>query len=586
MRRTATILAMTLGLALLLELALRLVSLATGEPGAEGHLAPLGCAAWLRVAVIGESSAAGFGSPLSFADVVGAGLRQAFPERCVAVRNLAEEGARFHADQARLARAILGSFDVLLIYAGNNEVLNGIFARGGAHGLDLGPVRDQRADVAAKLARAREQVAGRESFPAWLERRSRLLALARSTLGGALDRLAAALAVPRDRSELRPRSTSSLPRSAVRKVVPQHVIDRLDERYARDLRRLASRARRGGKLVVASTVVTFDVWPPAFSRRAPGLTDGEAAAIDLAVERAGVERLAGRPGAARVALERALALDPRHAGANHLRGLVALEAGDFAAAWRFLERARDEDGFPIRTLSTINTQTRALGAAGEVVVVDAERAIRDRIERGASFEDFLIDPQHPGPVGHLLIGRAFLCALHGAPGFARDALREACAPLDDASLVSWRTRVAGWRDLPPAAAFTLVRTRIAWLTRMRRLSAHPRPFFAAAARAWREHRAAGGATGDDVAAAVLAALGQESRHDRLVALDALAVARPVEVARMLRDGLTIDDAAAGVQATVLTTQDLADLVGGDGARLVPGPPRDSRASASVVVEVQ
>ena len=73
---------MTAALAFALEAGLRLLDAAPGS-------SPSPCGEPLRIAVIGESSAAGFSSAVSFAAVVAQGLERAMPGRCITVLSYA-----------------------------------------------------------------------------------------------------------------------------------------------------------------------------------------------------------------------------------------------------------------------------------------------------------------------------------------------------------------------------------------------------------------------------------------------------------------------------------------------------------------
>jgi hypothetical protein len=542
----------------------------------------------IRVAVFGESSAAGFSAPLSFAAVVEQGLRRAFPETCVFVRNYAQEGARFHGDQAELAKAVLPSFDVLLIYAGNNEVLNAVFAQGNLDVFGLPNVPDARPATADGIARALAELHDQPPIATRLGGGSRLVALARRGVDGAID------VASRLRARVAPQAApgeafhgSAPPASAPAKAVPQAEIDHIPGDYGADLAAIGALAARLDKTLVVSTVFTYDTWPPWFSKRRDDLSDAERRAFDAALERGHDDLAGGRPEAAAAALDEALRLDPRHARANQLRGLAEIGAGRPAAAWPYLETARDEDGFPIRTLSGVNRRIRdAAGSApGHVVVADPEQSIRTLVARGARFDDVMNDPQHPGLVGQVAIGRAMLCALSALPRYDRPELRASCAPLDVGALA------ASWPDArdprgggSAALDFARTRTRIGWLSRMRRIAAHRESFVDEIARAWQGFRVRQG-LGDDDATALLAALAGETPDERVAGLRRFVAGHGASVPALLRDGLQVEDPSHQQDGfTVLTADDVGAILRADGVRIEPADGQDEGSSWRVVRE--
>jgi len=280
----------TVVLAVVLEIILRLAALfdGHGSPPAEVACArpaadaSSGSAARsIRIAVVGESSAAGFSAPMSFAAVVEEGLRHAFPERCVFVRNYAQEGARFHADQAELAKAVLPYFDLLLIYAGNNEVLNAVFAQGNLDVFGLEAIPDQRAASPLTIAHALDELTQTEPAAARLQATSHLLTFAREAVDRLIllsHRVAGRFAAAPDKDK--PFHGSAPPATAAKKSVPQEAIDRIADDYAADVAELRAMASRLDKIIVLSTVFTFDTWPPMFSRRGEHLTESQRSAFE------------------------------------------------------------------------------------------------------------------------------------------------------------------------------------------------------------------------------------------------------------------------------------------------------------------
>src|SRR5205823_3145830 len=85
---------------------------------------------FLKIAIFGESSAAGFHSERSFGEIVKRELALTPGDRPVYVKNYARPGLVFHRDEAEMVKRLIDRYDVFLIYAGNSEAWNPIYERG------------------------------------------------------------------------------------------------------------------------------------------------------------------------------------------------------------------------------------------------------------------------------------------------------------------------------------------------------------------------------------------------------------------------------------------------------------------------
>jgi hypothetical protein len=73
-----------------------------------------------KIAIFGGSSAAGYGSPISFTKLM---CDSNFTNKRLFIRNYSENGAKFSDFQADIAKKVLDQYDVIVIYSGHNEYL-------------------------------------------------------------------------------------------------------------------------------------------------------------------------------------------------------------------------------------------------------------------------------------------------------------------------------------------------------------------------------------------------------------------------------------------------------------------------------
>ncbi len=89
----------------------------------DGHPYPDNPAEYLKIAVFGESAAAGWGAERNFTDIIDYELKKNCPNLKFYVRNYAGCSATFHGGQAEILKSVIDNYDIFLIYAGNNEHL-------------------------------------------------------------------------------------------------------------------------------------------------------------------------------------------------------------------------------------------------------------------------------------------------------------------------------------------------------------------------------------------------------------------------------------------------------------------------------
>ncbi|MCA9133263.1 MAG: hypothetical protein KDA45_08910 [Planctomycetales bacterium] len=110
-------------------------------------------------------------------------------------------------------------------------------------------------------------------------------------------------------------------------------------------------------------------------------------------------------------LQRALAIDSQHAGANFLLGRLQYDQKEYVAARQSLTRAKDNDVCPLRATSAIQDIVSQVASEHQVLLLDAEALFAERSPHGIVGENWLMDHIHPTLAGHQLLGEelARLC---------------------------------------------------------------------------------------------------------------------------------------------------------------------------------
>ncbi len=299
--------------------------------------------ATVRLAVVGGSAAMGTPEPaFGFGRVLVAMLEERHPERRFELVN-----AAMAAIDSRVVREVVGELaplapDLVLVYAGNNELV-GPFGPG-SFGDGLPP---------EPLVRAR-------------------LTLGRLRVSQLVRRLAAPL-----RRRHGPAGWRGMESFLDRRLAEDDpLLAAVRRRFAANLEAVVAAARRGGARAVLSTVaVNLRDSPPFASLNREGLGDAGRRRWQAQVDRAAAAHAEGDPAAAVTLFDQAAAIDDRHAGLHYRRGRALLAAGRPAEAAAALALARDLDALRFRADSATNAALREVAAKLDTPLVDAERLL-------------------------------------------------------------------------------------------------------------------------------------------------------------------------------------------------------------------
>ncbi|MEM7479359.1 MAG: tetratricopeptide repeat protein, partial [Planctomycetota bacterium] len=120
------------------------------------------------------------------------------------------------------------------------------------------------------------------------------------------------------------------------------------------------------------------------------------------------------PRTARSAVEKALEIDPDHAGANFLFGKLAYEQHQFSDAEKYFIKARDTDVCPLRAQSELIGDLQVSLNQRRIPFLDAQKLFSEQTKGGYANgtanaivgDEWLVDHIHPSVAGHQLLGEA------------------------------------------------------------------------------------------------------------------------------------------------------------------------------------
>jgi lysophospholipase L1-like esterase len=339
----------------------------------------------IRIFALGGSTTFGLyaGAESAFPAAMARRLQALWPARGVEVINLGCPG--WASDRvANVLPAVLAlDPDLLVVYTGHNEMLAGHVGMGSGLGF------------AARL-------------------RARLLSL--STTFAWFNHVVASTLRPGETALLREEAAATKagailayePRRVLTsdRVLPgQDFYRRAERDFAQSLRSLIAAARERGVPILLVLPVANLLSPPSLSAHGPGFDQPRA--FRSSMEEAIELRRQGRVDEARLRLERATALSPRHARAHYELGRLQLEAGKRAEALEALQRANDLDVRTHRITAELESTLIEVADDEGVDWIDLRPAFRADLDVETARNLFL-DHLHPTPRGHAVIADALM----------------------------------------------------------------------------------------------------------------------------------------------------------------------------------
>ncbi len=172
------------------------------------------------------------------------------------------------------------------------------------------------------------------------------------------------------------------------------------EHFEYNLQQMVQVARsNGARVVLVKPVSNLKDFSPFKSEHPPEMSAAGIASFDALVSKGRSRLAAGDPAGAVDELDRALELDPEHAGVHFWLGRARLAAGEHAAAREAFVRAKDLDVAPLRALERISELIEATARRENVGLVDLPAVLAVTIPGN----EVLLDHVHPDVATHSLI---------------------------------------------------------------------------------------------------------------------------------------------------------------------------------------
>ncbi len=181
------------------------------------------------------------------------------------------------------------------------------------------------------------------------------------------------------------------------------------EHYRFNLARLIDLTRSGGaKVVVVQPASNIGACAPFKSEHRSGLMPSQidtfAKTFAAAEKKHGARDHAG----ALELVEKALAINDRHAHAHYLRGRALRALGRIDEAKEALRRARDEDVCPLRALTSMAAIVADVAAQKNAPLVDFGALMEKLSQEGIADDEFFLDHVHPTIDGHRRLALAIV----------------------------------------------------------------------------------------------------------------------------------------------------------------------------------
>ena len=429
----------------------------------------------IKIAVFGGSSAAGSISERTFSFYMRQELVKIFGSHKVYVRNYAGNGDAFHKEQARFAKSAAPYYDILVIYAGHNEWVNPYFANGG---IKLYNVVERR-----NIEHVRNQIQSdiiAEFNPRLLSlhtpyKYSRIYAI----LSKLFYKISAWTNTGRDPGGyLKQHKVVRPMANEPEKIFPQATIDGLHIPFKHDLQKIGHIVKRNDGVAIVIPGASNEFWPPSFSKIPKQLSGIDKKRIENNL--AAAEKLynAGDSRSARKILFEMLNLAPRHAFAHYLLGMSYFQEGQYKLAWRHLETAVDEDGFPMRALSSVKRSAYdADKKSSSIISINHTDTVRKLIEGGVPVELLIPDWLHPSLLNHVLIGRSVLCQLSMIEKYSRIPRRKYCSAVDPDRAEDIYRKIMNSMGVTQSQTAHEMNNYLQYGMLMARLTAHPDAYY-------------------------------------------------------------------------------------------------------------
>lgn len=361
-----------------------------------------------KIAIFGGSSAAGAATPWSFAKIL---ANKDVTKKNFIIHNYAKSGEPFVGFQSEVLKAVISKYDILIIYAGHNEVHQQHFARARnlgnsfvlPNGLGLytqfpyANLEKRLEYINNNLHNLKPEV--NTNFLTWMAERSRIK-MVMSRISYKLNEFLAPPALQQIKFTPRFYYTDEFITTDERK--------QISEQFENEIKEISLLLRDNQKLVL-STLLSNDLFPPIADVLKENATES------IIFEGIAKKSYAYLAASDYQKLEMVLKELPSGAHKTFLESIVCLSKGNFKIfksekCLRTAETARGLDGYPLRVVPEINSFIKAYKHKN-VIVVDPVKIMEESALDLADYNSFFIDFQHPSSKGYFVIFNEIMVGL-------------------------------------------------------------------------------------------------------------------------------------------------------------------------------
>lgn len=361
-----------------------------------------------KIAVFGGSSAVGYASPISFSKIL-----CNFNSNNTVV-NFANNGQPFSDFQSEIIKKVMDDYDIIILYAGHNEMWTQVFRRNSSFVWPNGvEVTDPKK---VRLIRSQQlDSVGYKSKKLQINYIKNIV-IDNSRIYYFLFRAAQriVLSITQDSSN-NVESNQSYPKEPYYKNIFLTDFERKNilTLYKKNLDEIINRLRSNQKLII-STVLVNDLFPPLADIVKADINDKSLEDLNKKLKK--IYRQL--PDIDFQIIEEFIEEAPDTAHKFFLEGLLCLELSnqsittlDNNNCFSKLVEARGNDMLARRVLPEINEYIRSISHKN-VIVVDPVNDMMKSITSINEYYDYFVDYQHPSILGHTVIAKNLLSALY------------------------------------------------------------------------------------------------------------------------------------------------------------------------------
>ena len=359
----------------------------------------------LKVAIFGGSSSAGYISPISFSKLL---CNSNFTNKKLVITNYAGNGQPFSDFQSEIIKTVMSDYDVIVIYAGHNEIWTQIYRRNHKtifpNGMETSEPKVVHLNRQQELKALSQKSSSLYSILNFFTENSRIyyfLFRVTSKLNSLINEDNEGKTVHNKNFYYESSFLTGIERNNIIKL------------YKNNLEEISNRLSNNQKLII-STVLSNDFFPPLADVYTGIGGHNELDDINRKLKNI----FAQQPDKRVDRIRDVITTLPESANRLYLEGFLCLELRDklkikydIAECFSKLIEARRYDALPLRVIPEINSYIREF-RHNNVIVVDPVKDIMESVDNINEYNKYFMDFQHPSLLGHLVIAKNILSALY------------------------------------------------------------------------------------------------------------------------------------------------------------------------------